>query len=306
MASASPTVVVATPLAPALPHQLHLRSPGFAAFLAFLVPGLGHLYQGRTFKGLLYFVCILGTFVFGLRLGDGKVVYFDWSSNEKRTWAYTCQFWTGLPALPALVQAKFRSADDYRSGVDAPLTTKFIGRFDGRSLAKGDVTGDLSLAPDANGNVTGTLIGSLVDEKGASKPVSLKVTFGEVSRRVSPDPKRPVALLVEEDRTPNQPGQPGQEARIPVTGRLVGSIPRSVFDWYGAPLVDRELLAGDADTDLEQAHFTLGTRFELGVVYTMIAGLLNILAIYDALEGPAYGDEERELEEGRKLLGGKS
>lgn len=303
MASASPSAVPAPTAAPLTVPRLQLKSPGFAAFLAFLVPGLGHLYQGRTFKGLLFFVCILGTFAFGLRLGDGKVVYFDWSSNEKRTWAYTCQFWTGFPALPALVQSKFRAADDFRSGVDTPLSTTFTGRFDGRSLAKGDVTGNLSLAPDANGNVTGTLVGSLVDEQGESKPISLKVTFGEVSRRVSPDPKRPVALLVEEDRPA---GQPGQEARIPVSGRLVGSIPRSIFDWYGAPLIDRELLAGDADTDLEQAHFTLGTRFELGVVYTMIAGLLNILAIYDALEGPAYGDEERELEEGKKRLGGKS
>ncbi len=304
MASASPLAVPAAPVVAAAPTpRVPLKAPGFAAFLAFLVPGLGHLYQGRMFKGLLYAVCILGTFVFGMRLGDGKVVYFDWSTNEKRTWAYSCQFWVGLPALPALLQSHFREDDDYRSGVTGPLATRFVGRFDGRSLAKGEVTGELSLAPDAQGNVTGTLAGTLVDDNGASQPVSLKVTFGEVSRRVSPDPQRPVALLVEEDRPA---GQPGQEAKAPVTGRLVGSIPRSIFDWYGAPLVDRELLAGDADTDLEQAHFTLGTRFELGVVYTMIAGLLNILAIYDALEGPAYGDEERELEEGKKLLGGKS
>ena len=41
------------------------------------------------------------------------------------------------------------------------------------------------------------------------------------------------------------------------------------------------------------AHITSsGSRFELGVVFTMIAGLLNILAIYDALEGPAYDGEE--------------
>ena len=29
--------------------------------------------------------------------------------------------------------------------------------------------------------------------------------------------------------------------------------------------------------------------FELGTVFTMIAGLLNILAIYDAWRGPAFG-----------------
>ena len=30
---------------------INLKQPEFAAFLAWLVPGLGHLYQGRTKKG---------------------------------------------------------------------------------------------------------------------------------------------------------------------------------------------------------------------------------------------------------------
>lgn len=46
--------------------------------------------------------------------------------------------------------------------------------------------------------------------------------------------------------------------------------------------------------DLDRAHKELGGHFELGVVYTMIAGLLNILAIFDAYEGPAYENEEEE------------
>jgi hypothetical protein len=46
---------------------------------------------------------------------------------------------------------------------------------------------------------------------------------------------------------------------------------------------------------LDRAHRELGSRFELGVVYTMIAGLLNLLAIFDAVYGPAYGDDESTL-----------
>ena len=38
----------------------------------------------------------------------------------------------------------------------------------------------------------------------------------------------------------------------------------------------------------------LGKLVEVGWVYTVIAGLLNILAIYDAYEGPAYADEPEE------------
>ena len=33
---------------------------------------------------------------------------------------------------------------------------------------------------------------------------------------------------------------------------------------------------------------------EIGTIYTTVAGLLNILAIYDAYEGPAYLDEDEE------------
>ena len=47
------------------PSEIELKEPWIAALLAWLVPGLGHLYQGRTGKGLLFFICVMGTFVFG-------------------------------------------------------------------------------------------------------------------------------------------------------------------------------------------------------------------------------------------------
>jgi TM2 domain-containing membrane protein YozV len=102
------------------PQPLHesvdLKDPWLAAFLAWLVPGLGHLYQGRTAKAGLFFVCIMGTFLYGLYLssdrrsddgrdlGWGRAVYFSWREGDKRL-AYLCQVGVGLPALPALVQA---------------------------------------------------------------------------------------------------------------------------------------------------------------------------------------------------------
>src|SRR5262249_6254762 len=42
-----------------------LRNPFWAAFLAWLFPGLGHFYQGRTGKGWLYFLCILSLYYVG-------------------------------------------------------------------------------------------------------------------------------------------------------------------------------------------------------------------------------------------------
>ena len=83
--------------------QVELRDPRLAAFLAWLVPGAGHFYQGRIGKGILFLVCILGTWIFGMYLGAGRVVYLSWRPDDIR-WAYFCQVGVGLPAMPALLQ----------------------------------------------------------------------------------------------------------------------------------------------------------------------------------------------------------
>ncbi len=93
-------VVAASPPAE---EEIDLKDPAVAAALGWLVPGLGHLYQGRTSKGLLFMICILGTFFYGLFLSDGRAVYASWVDWDKRL-PYICQVCAGLPALPALVQ----------------------------------------------------------------------------------------------------------------------------------------------------------------------------------------------------------
>jgi hypothetical protein len=86
------------------PLEIELKQPWLAALLAWLVPGLGHLYQGRVGKGVLFFVCVFGTFLFGFLIGDKKVVYASSPGDEPWRWQYYCQLGVGLPALPALVQ----------------------------------------------------------------------------------------------------------------------------------------------------------------------------------------------------------
>ena len=86
------------------PLEIDLKQPWLAALLAWLVPGLGHLYQGRVGKGVLFFVCVFGTFLFGFLIGDKKVVYASSPRDEPWRWQYYCQLGVGLPALPALVQ----------------------------------------------------------------------------------------------------------------------------------------------------------------------------------------------------------
>jgi TM2 domain-containing membrane protein YozV len=91
------------------PIEIELKEPWIAALLAWLMPGMGHVYQGRTGKGVLFFVCVFGTFVFGMMLGEGKVVYASLPGQEPWRWQYYCQLGVGLPAMPAMVQRRLVS-----------------------------------------------------------------------------------------------------------------------------------------------------------------------------------------------------
>jgi hypothetical protein len=157
-----------------------MRNPLMAAFLAWLIPGFGHYYQGRKGKAFLYFFCILGLYFAGLAMGEGKIVYWRWVSPfqnpEKFCVHYLGQFFVGLPALPALIQGTLRH-------------------------------------------------------------------YG--------------------------------------LGPILGGI-----------------LSEPSQVDLNGIHPRLGKLVEIGTIYTTVAGLLNILAIYDAYEGPAYQDEDEESRAG--------
>ena len=71
------------------------------------------------------------------------------------------------------------------------------------------------------------------------------------------------------------------DRRIGRRGRL-GERPdcRPLWDWYAVPL------SPDIETDINKR---LGTDYDLAYIIVMVAGLLNILALYDAFDGPAIG-----------------
>src|SRR5688572_17168264 len=171
--------------------EIDLKDPRLAAFLAWLVPGLGHIYQGRTGKGVLFFVCIVGTFVYGLIIGQGRVVYAStadvFSREFLERWQFLCQVGVGLPALPALVQRE-RIQD--------------------------------------------------------GKPPLIHDNFMRPPRKFPP---HGASGFTSGDNAKNTVVHPDELAK-----------------W----------------------NYDLGDLFELGTVFTVIAGLLNILAIYDAYGGP--------------------
>ncbi len=64
--------------------EVDLKNPSLAAGLGWFWPGAGHLYQGRYAKGVLFMVCILSTYLFGLAIGGGRVVYASWTPADRR------------------------------------------------------------------------------------------------------------------------------------------------------------------------------------------------------------------------------
>lgn len=167
------------------PVEVNLKDPWLALFLAWIWPGAGHLYQGRTGKGVLYMASILSIFGYGLLISGGHAVYASFTSEDFR-YPYICQFPIGAPALPAVLQDAIKTAG-------------------GRPIA-GGFEAPPDLASPANG-------------------------------QESPD-------------------------------------------------------------ELAEWNKDYGFYFELGTVYTMIAGLLNVLAMYDAYAGPAWMPPEEETPEG--------
>jgi hypothetical protein len=89
----------------------------FAAFLSYLVPGLGQIYQGRIAKGILFLVCIYGLFFYGMALGKWSNVYLPDSADLNRNTGFPRvlvnlynrpqflgQFWMGVAVWPAVWQ----------------------------------------------------------------------------------------------------------------------------------------------------------------------------------------------------------
>ncbi len=173
-----------------------LKNPALAGVLAWLVPGLGHFYQGRTAKGIVFCVCILSTFTYGVYLGGsselgwGRAVYASWRPGFRRL-PFLCQIGVGLPAMPALLEAQ-RAAEGRK-----PLFGGFMA----------------PPRPDGDSNA---------------------------GRR--------------HDALAEQP-------------------------------------------TLDDLHRQLHRYFDVGTAYTMIAGLLNVLAIYDACCGPVIGENRKDEEE---------
>ncbi len=277
--------------------RINFRTRELAALLAFLVPGAGHFYQGRRLKAGIYFTCILTLFFAGMVLGDWQPVYSqvvyakkqgtttqmqprEGSFGSNYSIGYAAQVLVGLPALPALIQqSRFSSDSAGTIGLDSELNSDFSGVLRERNGAVFlPVTGQLILTPGKGAkDVVGTFEGRLRD----GSPVSGQINgAAELGKDVFGSPRREIQVR----------GYSGAKAEGIEPTQMWGTVSRPFYNWFQAP---RD------NTELDRLHGKLSQHFDIACVFTWIAGLLNLMAIWDAYDGPAYGygDEEPEDED---------
>lgn len=291
--------------------RIQLKNTYIAGILAFLIPGAGHFYQGRTFKGCVYFVCILGTCLSGMALGEGKVIYLRMQQG-RRTVGYLSQMLVGLPALPALIQNKrYQKMDsdlktdgvEKLQGIPEGIATTFSGVMRRQDGENGEITGriegriELESASGSSGTqLTGVFRGTFEGREPIEFPLASPISVGP--KVVASEDVRLRLLGVAEEQQQKKFSSDRRYLMCQIAeqpegalnaGLIEGTIPRRFWDWFGVPLED------PTEQDL---NGRLGKKYELAMVFTWIAGLLNILAVWDAVGGPAYGyGDEEETEE---------
>lgn len=101
------------------------RQRQMAAFLAWLVPGAGHLYLGRRFKGLAYTLIIHVMFMSGWVMSRGEAMSLH--PEDGHRYAFFAQVGAGGPvALSLLITHK----DDFIEGFDDETQTRLKNQRD--------------------------------------------------------------------------------------------------------------------------------------------------------------------------------
>jgi hypothetical protein len=164
-----------------------------AAFLSYLIPGLGQVLQGRVSKGIVFFVGIYSLFFYGMAMGQMKNVWLPDASK--------------LPSAAPFFNVQL-------GGVGKALyyRPQFLGQF---------------------------WVGAV------AWPATAHYLFGEP---------------------------------LPADG--------FADDRKGLPVIGKYMMT-PTESELNTLQRDGNKRWDLGWVYTLIAGVLNLLVIYDAFAGPA-------------------
>ncbi len=77
----------------------HFMTPFVAGILAWVIPGAGHVFLGRTIRGVILFVCINGLFWTGVALGGVFTVNPRPVQQGGQPWWFTAQIMTGASGV---------------------------------------------------------------------------------------------------------------------------------------------------------------------------------------------------------------
>ncbi|MGL4420351.1 MAG: DUF6677 family protein [Gemmataceae bacterium] len=81
-------------------------------------------------------------------------------------------------------------------------------------------------------------------------------------------------------------------AAWPAIAQYIVTTPETPETDPGLPVIGKYMRT-PSESELNKLQRDGNKRWDLGWVYTLIAGVLNILVIYDALAGPAVRDEQK-------------
>ena len=220
---------------------------------------------------------------------------------------YTAQVFAGVVAWPALIQnQRFYSEENRPSrGLEEPLDARFEGAliadYANRPVVLANVTGAVRIEPGAVGGseVKGSLtltaappddpdvrtgfegLADVSPAVAAPREITLTPTAVRAfDRPINGEPGRLLKLTIDPAGLSQLALPEGTSAEEFGRPRLTGTVPRPLYNWHLAP---RDRRAAN------RLHAAKGTTMDLAVVFTMIAGLLNVLVFWDAIDGPAYG-----------------
>jgi hypothetical protein len=207
-----------------------------AAFLSYLFPGLGQIYQGRIAKGVLFFVCIYSLYFYGMYLGSGT------RTVDGRTYRVNSNVY-----LPEAV--------DRPGGKENSSLPRWVTNVYNRPQFAGQFWVGVAAWPAIWQYAT------FPDEETLNKT-------------------RDAVKLAEEEKA-SAPDKPEADKKLKAAKDALDKAENGGFPFGSFQRTPH-------DEDLNVINNTSEHLLDLGWVYTVIAGVLNIMVIYDAFAGPAF------------------
>jgi hypothetical protein len=244
-------MAIASPIAH--PPTIQRTYSPFAGVLSYLVPGLGQIVQGRYAKGILFFVCIYALYFWGIYAGSGSVT---------------------ISGRKYVVNSNVYLPTDVSKGPNEPqsLTTnlinrwQFVGQFWVGVAAWPAIFQYVRFQPAEQSKLE-----SLYDEAARDAQNAEKA-------RQAADEAEKAGKGAEEAREEADRTQQAADDALKLAAEQERKLAHAIFGSF-----QRE----PSQASINAVHNAGDKRLELAWVFTVIAGVLNILVIYDAVAGPA-------------------